>query len=179
VVGRLLFPIQLIVCAAPEYLARHGVPRSIDELGAHRCSVFRHPVTGQLTTWYLQVDGEVERRPMSPAFTTNDTELELQAVLSGQVIGQLANFAAAAHLRSGRLVPLLLPHISSHMGLHVYYGNRTALPKRVRAFVDLAVQRLLDSDEQVLGAKELAAMAAAASPPHSASVRISRSTSCV
>ena len=92
---------------------------------------------------------------MSPAFSTNDSELELQAVLSGQVIGQLANFSAAEHIRAGRLVPVLLPNISANIGMHVYYGNRTAQPKRVRAFLDLTIARLLDCPDYVLSSKEL------------------------
>lgn len=155
VIGRQLFPVQMIVCAAPDYLARHGAPATLDDLASHRCSVFRHPATGKIAPWYLVVDGKVEHRHMSPAFSTNDTELELQAVLAGQVIGQLANFSAAPHLRSGRLVPVLLPHMSSHIGVHIYYGSRTSQPKRVRAFLDLAVSRLLDCPNYVLSSNEL------------------------
>ena len=51
------------------------------------------------------------------------------------------NFYAAQHIRAGRLVPVLLPHLSAHLGMHIYYGNRTAQPKRVRAFIDLAIAR--------------------------------------
>lgn len=159
VIGRQLFPIQMIVCAAPAYLQAHGTPRGLDDLAAHRCSVFRHPATGRVAPWYLTVDGKVEHRQMSPAFATNDSELELQAVLSGQVIGQLANFSAAAHIRAGRLVPVLVPHLSTHIGMHLYYGSRTAQPRRVRAFLDMAIARLLDSPDYVLSAKELAAAA--------------------
>ncbi|AYM96739.1 LysR family transcriptional regulator [Acidovorax sp. 1608163] len=159
VIGRSLFPIQMIVCAAPSYLAAHGVPGSLDELVAHRCSVYRHPTTGRVSPWYLNVDGKVEHRQMSPAFASNDSELELLAVLSGQVIGQLANFYAAQHIRAGRLVPVLLPHLSAHLGMHIYYGNRTAQPKRVRAFIDLAIARLLECPDYVLSPKELATAA--------------------
>lgn len=159
VIGRRLFPIQMIVCAAPAYLSRHGAPATVGDLTAHRCSVFRHPATGNVAPWYLTVDGEFERRHVSPAFSTNDSELELQAVLTGQVIGQLANFSAAAHIRAGRLVPLLLPHMSAHIGLHIYYGSRAAQPRRVRAFLDMAVSRLLDCKDYVLSSKELAAAA--------------------
>ena len=70
---------------------------------------------------------------------------------------QLANFLAASHLRVGRLVPILLPHLSAHMGLHVYYGSRTAQPRRVRAFLDLVVARLTDAPEFVLSDRELSA----------------------
>jgi DNA-binding transcriptional LysR family regulator len=157
VIGRKLFVIQLIVCASPAYLARHGVPTTLGELATHRCSIFRHPVTGKVSPWYLTVNGEIEQRHMAPSFSTNDTELELQAVLTGQAIGQLANFSAAQHIRTGHLVPVLLQHLSDHIGLHIYYGSRAAQPKRVRAFLDLAVTRLLDCTDYVLSGKELLA----------------------
>lgn len=156
VVGRLLFPVQLMVCAAPSYLARHGVPKSLEDLAAHRCSVFRHPATGKVSPWFLAVDGGIEHRHMTPAFSTNDTELEVQAVLAGQFIGQLTNLTVASHIREGRLVPVLLQHMSTHFGVYIYYGNRAAMPKRVRAFIDLAVARLHDCPTYVLSDEELA-----------------------
>lgn len=155
VIARRLFPVQLIVCAAPSYLKRLGVPTSLDDLASHRCSAFRHPTTGQTLPWYLNIDGEVVHRHVTPALSTNDTELELQAVLSGQVMGQLSNMSAAGHIRTGQLVPVLLQHMSEHIGLHLYYGNRTAQPKRVRAFIDLAVQRILNTSVYVLSEQEL------------------------
>ena len=154
-ISRALFPVQLIVCASPVYLERHGVPAKIEDLAKHRCSVFRHPSTGKVAPWYLTVDGEVEHRDFFPALSTNDTELEMQAILAGQVIGQVANFAAAQHIRSGRLVPVLLPFVSKHIKLHVYYGSRSSQPTRVRAFLDLAFARLVDSPDYVLSDKEL------------------------
>lgn len=157
VIARRLFPLQLIVCAAPEYLARHDFPNSLDELALHRCSVFRHPGSGRLLPWSVTVDGEVVLRDIPPALSTNDSELEVEAVLSGQVIGSLANISAATHLRSGRLVPLLTAHATDNVSVFVYYGSRTAQPSRVRAFIDLAIARLTNSPDYVLSVKELAA----------------------
>lgn len=162
VIARRLFPVQLMICAAPSYLQRHGAPKSLDELAAHRCSAFRHPATGQVLPWYLNIDGEVVHRHVAPTFSTNDTELELQAVLAGQVIGEVANLAGAAHVRSGALVPLFPQYMSSHIGVHLYYGSRAAQPRRVRAFIDLAIARLLETPTYVLSAKELTAAASAA-----------------
>lgn len=155
VVARRLFPVQLIICAAPAYLKRYGTPQSLDELALHRCSAFRHPTTGLVLPWYLNVDGEITKRQVAPAMTTNDTELEVEAVLSGQVIGQVSNLSVTEHIRKGRLVPVLLQHMSEHIGVHIYYGHRTALPRRVRAFVDLALSRLLDAPQYVLTRGEL------------------------
>jgi DNA-binding transcriptional LysR family regulator len=155
VIARRLLPVQLFVCAAPGYLARHGTPRTVEDLASHRCSVFRHPATGQILPWYLKIDGEIQHRYVTPTLSTNDTELELQAVLAGQVIGQISNLSAAGHVRSGTLVPVLLPHMTDHIGVHLYYGTRTAQPKRVRAFIDLAIRRLLNTSDYVLTQKEL------------------------
>ncbi|CAJ0715136.1 HTH-type transcriptional regulator PgrR [Ralstonia edaphis] len=159
VISRQLFPVQLLICASPAYLARHGVPATLEDLAAHRCSVFRHPATGKVAPWYLSVNGEIEHRHLPPVFSTNDTELEIQAVLKGQVIGQLAALATAAHIRAGRLVPVLLPHMTDHLGLHIYYGSRAAQPKRVRAFLDLAIARLFNARDHVLTSKEIQAAA--------------------
>jgi len=161
VISRQLFAIQLIVCASPDYLARHGMPSSLEELAVHRCSVFRHPSTGKVSPWYLNMDGSVVQRHFSPAFCSNDIELELQAVLAGQVIGQVANLSAAAHIRAGRLVPLLLGQMSAPIALHVYYGSRAAQPDRVRAFLDLAISRLRNCTEYLLSMAELEAAHAA------------------
>jgi hypothetical protein len=56
-------------------------------------------------------------------------------------------------------VPLLLNNISAHYGVYLYYGSRTAQPKRVRAFIDLAVARLHEAPAFVLSRKELGAAA--------------------
>lgn len=79
VIARKLLPVQLIICAAPSYLERHGAPKSLDDLAHHRCSAFRHPATGQVLPWHLFIDAE----------------LALQAVLAGQVLGQVVNLSAA------------------------------------------------------------------------------------
>jgi DNA-binding transcriptional LysR family regulator len=101
VIARRLFPVQLMICAAPAYLERHGMPKTLDDLVHHRCSAFRHPATGQVLPWYLNIDGEVVHRHVAPLLSTNDSELELQAVLAGQVIAQMANLSAVTHIRAG------------------------------------------------------------------------------
>jgi len=156
-IARRLLPLQLVACASPAYLQRHGVPASIDELAsdAHRCSGFRRPNNGRLMAWEFAQDGAVVERDMPVAFSFNDMELEQQAVLSGRCVGQLAGLIAAPLIRAGRLVPLLTRHVSGQLGLYLYYGSRVAQPARVRAFLDLAVQRLADNPAWVLAAQEL------------------------
>jgi len=154
-IARRLFPLQLIVCASASYLRKYGVPKSLAELGAHRCSAFRRPSDGRVVPWRVRVGDGLQDQHISPAFCTNDEAFELRAVLAGEVIGQLAAPTAAPLIRAGRLVPLLLEHVSEDYSLFVYYGSRAAQPARVRRFIDLAVDRLTDNAEFVFNNDEL------------------------
>jgi len=154
-IARHLLPLQLIVCAAPSYLKRFGAPQSIDELARHRCSGFRRPNTGKLMPWEFQVGDEIVARDIASVVLTNDVELEANAVVAGQCVGQLVGPTAAPLIRAGAVVPLLTQHVCAHLGLYIYYGSRVAQPARVRAFLDLAVQRVAGNPAWVLSAQEL------------------------
>jgi DNA-binding transcriptional LysR family regulator len=156
VAARRLCATQLIVCAAPSYIAAHGAPTSIEQLAGHRCSVLRHSATGRVLPWLLKKDGEVIALDLRPALSTNDAGLEVEAVLAGHAIGLLASLSVAPLIRSGQLVPLLTEHVADHLSLFLYYGSRAAQPSRVRAFIDFVVERLGRSSEHVLDARELA-----------------------
>jgi len=155
-ITRRLFPMQLIVCAAPSYLMKQGIPDSIEALSTHRCTVFRHPHTGRIVPWLFKTDNNVISVDMPPSLSSNDAELETQAVLSGHFIGLLSGLSAAAPIREGKLVPLLTDFVADHMNVHVYYGSRIAQPSRVRAFIDLTIERLANSSHYVLTQDELA-----------------------
>ena len=59
VVARRLLSLQLIVCASPAYIARHGAPTCIADLAQHRCSGFRHAATGKPMPWEFQVGDDI------------------------------------------------------------------------------------------------------------------------
>jgi len=156
VISRRLLPIQLVVCATPGYIARHGAPTDIADLAHHRCSGFRHANTGKVVPWEFRVGADIVAHPVATAFTTNDIDLEASAVLSGEFIGQLLGLTVAPLVRAGRLVPLLTAHVTDHMALSLWYGSRVAQPARVRAFIDLAIARLADNPALFLRPDELA-----------------------
>lgn len=155
VIARRLFPVQLVMCAAPSYLKKNGIPKTLADLQSHRCSVFRHPATGAIVPWRVKVGGDLRELPVAPTLCTNDEILELYAVLSGRVLGQLAGVTAAPYIRSGQLTPVLGEYTAEHASYFVYYGSRSSQPARARAFIDLAVRRLGSNPEYVLTAKEL------------------------
>ena len=157
VIARRLFPLQLIICATPQYIKKYGALKSLDDLASHRCSAFRHPTNDSVVPWFIKEGGETVLRKVSPAIATNDAALEMEAVLSGEFIGQLTNISAAEHIRSGRLVPLLVQHVADHLGFFIYYGTRNEQSARARAFIDFVIERLVNSATYMLSSKELAA----------------------
>lgn len=157
VIARRLFPLQLVICAAPAYIERYGIPASPAALASHRCSVYRHPATGRVAPWRLKLDDEVHDLAVTPTIRTNDEVLELQAVLAGRCIGQLAGVTAAPYIRAGRLFPVLADTMADLANYYIYFGSRTSQPVRARAFIDLALKRLVGNAEYVLSAEELAA----------------------
>lgn len=156
-IARRLMPIQLIVCASREYIERNGAPRTIEELAQHRCTGYRRANTNKLAQWQFGVGDEVVYRDVPAAICVNDTELETQAVLSGLGIGQLASFNATAHIRSGRLVPLLMQHVTEYGTIYIYYGHRTEQPLRVKTFIDFMIERMTDNRNFFLDQSELRA----------------------
>lgn len=155
VIARRLFPLQLVMCGAPAYFKQHGVPDSLAALAWHRCSAFRHPGTGKVADWHVKLGDQTVGQPVVPAICSNDEIFELQAVLSGKVLGQLAGVTAAPYIRSGQLIPILVDHMPDIASYFVYFGSRSSQPARARAFIDLAVQRLADNPEYLLSEAEL------------------------
>jgi DNA-binding transcriptional LysR family regulator len=156
---RRLFAVQQVVCASPTYLAEHGVPTTLSALRQHRCSGFRHHETGRLLPWELNVDGELRSFNIAASFCTNDVEAEVAAVVAGMGIGLLDSINAAADVRAGHLVPLLVEHHSANLAFYLYYAQRSPMPRRVRTFIDFVMERLSGSKQFQLDAAELKATA--------------------
>jgi len=155
VIAKRLFPVQLVICGSPDYFKKHGAPDSLAALGEHRCSAFRHPGTGKVVPWHVKLGDEMVDQPVVPAICSNDEVFELQAVLAGKVLGQLAGVTAAPFIRSGQLIPILSDHMPDIASYFVYFGSRNSQPMRARAFIDLAVQRLSGNSDYVLSDEEL------------------------
>ncbi|WP_322014143.1 LysR family transcriptional regulator [Paraburkholderia sp. J12] len=154
-IARRLLPIQLIVCASKDYIARHGAPQTIDELAQHRCTGYRRANTGKLAQWQFRVGEETVYRDVPAVLCVNDTEAEAHAVLAGLGIGQLGSFDATPHIRSGKLVPLLTQHVAEYGAAYIYYGHRTEQPLRVRTFIDFMIERVADNRNFFLDPAEL------------------------
>jgi DNA-binding transcriptional LysR family regulator len=140
VVARQLRKLSMTICASPDYLRQHGTPDSLESLLQHRCTGFRHPNTGRLIPWELQIGGEIVFQEVPAVATFNDVEAEVAAVRAGIGIGQLTDYMIGDDLETGKLIPLLPQFASARLGLYIYYPQRERIPLRVRRFIDFVVE---------------------------------------
>ncbi|MTV40018.1 LysR family transcriptional regulator [Duganella radicis] len=134
---RPLAPCRAVLCASPDYLARHGMPQTPQELQQHRCLHFSHLTDG--TQWHFQRGEERESVRVPAAFTANNGLVLQQAAQRGLGIVYNTTFLAWRSLLEGTLVPVLtdwelpLNHLSA-----LYPASRQPSPK-VRALIDFLI----------------------------------------
>lgn len=80
--ARKIAPETRVLCAAPEYLERHGTPRSILELERHNCL---SPGGGDL--WRLEGPGGIRQIRGRSALKTNSADFVRDALLLGLGVG--------------------------------------------------------------------------------------------
>ena len=115
--------------AAPEYLARAGVPAHPDELRHHR--LVTNSTATHLNHWPFVVDGAALALPAEGFWRSNDTGLAASMVLQGLGIGRLATMVAEPLVQQQRLVPVL-PDFIDPQPVPVYAviaSTRQRLPK--------------------------------------------------
>lgn len=147
VIAKQLIPMQMLVCAAPAYARKRGLPASVEDIDLHTC-VNQRLSSGQLRNWIFRVEGRVSSIAPRADLTFNDPELVLQAVLEGEGLAQLAAYQVCEALRAGSLVTCLEQFSPDDGGHYLCYLSRQQLPKRIRAFVDFITTqvRALDLD---------------------------------
>lgn len=131
-----------VTCAAPTYLARHGVPGALSDLDRHRLVAFQTGRTGRATDWHFIVDGADHAVSVNASLTVNDTDAYVTCGLEGLGLVRIADYLASPHLASGCLINVLPQYASPVVPLSVIYPQDRHLPHTVRAFVEWIAVRL-------------------------------------
>ncbi len=141
-----LFPIKHYLCASPDYLARHGVPRSVADLERHRLIAYGAAAPDYLKSinWVLELghDGP----PRVAALTINNSHGVLQAVEAGAGIAALPSYL----IRFSGKVRLVLPEIEGPV-FRTFFTYPTELRRslRVTTLRDFLVQRMTAANLEI------------------------------
>lgn len=134
-VARPLGEIELINCASPAYLARHGTPREPKELAAHEVVDYVSPSSGRSVPWEWVADGQTHTVQPRSRVSANNAETYIACALAGLGLIQIPAFDVQHQLRSGELVALMPEARAAPMPVHLVYPHRKHLSRRLQVFM--------------------------------------------
>jgi DNA-binding transcriptional LysR family regulator len=133
--ARQLGALHEMTVASPEYLKRHGAPKTPDDLDGHRMVGFLSSATGRAMPLYFMVgESEVERVIPCTLLTTG-AETMVAAARLGMGLIQVPRYRLAADLDAGRLVEVLAETPPSPSPIFALYPRHRQLSPRVKAFL--------------------------------------------
>lgn len=140
-VARKLGETAMVIVAAPAYLERFGIPRSIDDLDRHNRLGFGYART--VDGWPMRKDGETVVVPVVGRIQASDGEALRRLALDGNGLARLASFTVREDIANGRLVPVLEQlNPGDREAFHaIHIGQGGPLPSRVRALLDFLAER--------------------------------------
>lgn len=139
---RLLAKNRRLLCAAPSYIARHGVPSVPRDLGNRNC-IFIREADETFGTWHLRKNADAETIKVRSNLSSNDGSAAMFWALEGRGILLRSQWDIAEHVRAGRLIPLLTDWQLPPADIYAVFQTTNRMPAKVRAMVD----RLVDAFE--------------------------------
>jgi DNA-binding transcriptional LysR family regulator len=138
-IARRLAPCRRVVCAAPAYWRRKGVPAHPSELRNHDCLHYAYQATHD--EWRFRgPDGPIAVR-VAGRLTVNNGDALREAALAGVGVTFAPTFIVGDDVRAGRLVAALGDFINDELSVYAVYPHNRHLSAKVRAFVDFLVSR--------------------------------------
>jgi DNA-binding transcriptional LysR family regulator len=148
-IARKLEDAELVVIAAPSYLARAGTPKSVDALATHDCVQFVLPSTGLPVPWLFHRDGRDFELGTPQTYLCADDYLgAVTLAREGAGIFQTYRYIVQDDLAQGRLQALLPEAGGRSRPFSLIYPNRHHTALRVRAFIDFLMTELTGRSSQ-------------------------------
>ena len=147
-IARRIASVRIVACAAPAYLARHGVPRTPADLQHHECLIYTD--NDPPDEWTFEKNGERIVQRVRGSMKANNGDLLRALAVAGQGVIFQPAFIVGAELATGRLVPVLndfepLPRVA-----FAIYPSSRFIPAKVRALTDIIALELADTSRDLV-----------------------------
>lgn len=131
--------VRQVICGAPAYFAAHGVPQTPADLAHHSITT----ATGSFASldWQFGQD-QKQRVHVKPRLFCSTYDAVIRATLDGWGLARVLSYQIGEHLVAGRLQTVLADFEQDPLPIHIVHPEGRRAPAKVRAFIDLAVDRL-------------------------------------
>ena len=137
-VARRIAPCRSVVCASPDYIDRHGLPKSPADLARHNCLTYSNFGKGE---WRFASRNEQVSVPVSGNLSANEATVLTQATLAGAGVALQPTYLVGPLIQSGHLVKLLPSWHPPELTIWGVYLTRKHLPASLRTMLDFLVER--------------------------------------
>ncbi len=143
---RLIADCPRLLCAAPAYISRRGMPANGDALitDRHDCLNLRFPGAKEFQ-WTLQTPDGPRRYEITGPFETDDGDVLTNWALDGRGIILKPLFEVADYLRDGRLIPVATATPPKPTQLSALSQHRRLKDPKVRLFTDYLADHIRDA----------------------------------
>lgn len=131
-----LCPLRRMLCAAPDYIARRGVPEHPRDLLVHDTLSFAP--TGSI--WSFNGPQGATTVEVAPRMSANDGQVLLRAALAGNGIALLSEYLTAPRLAAGELVPVLMSYATPELWVKVLIPETRMQVARIGALAEFLKQ---------------------------------------
>ena len=127
-----------MLCAAPDYLKKHGTPKTPADLAQHRCLPYA-PAPRRATKMALNGPGGEHVIRVTGPLASNNGDMLQCAATDGLGIALLPTFIVGPDLQTGALQTVLPDYTPAELGIYAVYPPNRQLAAKVRAFIDMLV----------------------------------------
>jgi DNA-binding transcriptional LysR family regulator len=139
-IAKRLATVRTLICGAPSYLARRGVPQRVEDLVDHDC--LHYTPLPLHREWSFKTPEGIVSIPVTPRLQVNSSAALRGAAIAGCGLIRSTRLAVHEALQDGALVPVLEEYATVDFGLFaVYPSGKHALPK-VTAFIGFLTREL-------------------------------------
>ncbi|MBY6006079.1 LysR family transcriptional regulator [Salipiger bermudensis] len=140
---RKIADVDRVLCAAPAYIARRGMPADGNALIAqgHDCLNLRFP-GAQEFQWRLMTPDGPRRFAVTGRYESDDGDVLTDWALSGQGIVLKPRFEVADHLASGALVPVAEATPPAPIQMACLFTHRRRQDPKTRIFMEFMIERI-------------------------------------
>jgi DNA-binding transcriptional LysR family regulator len=132
--------LRRVVCASPQYLRKHGVPRTPEDLREHACIRFTALTPGN--EWRFRVGRRSVATPVTARLVCNQVDAATAACAEGIGLAMFLSYQVAGAVAEKTLRYVLEDFEGEPVPVHVIYPHARLPSATVRAFVETAVAKL-------------------------------------
>lgn len=132
--------VRRVLCAAPAYLARHGVPQHPADLLQHAI-IAANGVSPRVEWKFGAVDDPTMVR-MHPRLMVTSNDSAIEAAASGLGVCRLLSYQVADEVAAGRLRIVLAEYEEAPWPVHVLHRESKFGSSKVRHFIDMLAAHL-------------------------------------